>query len=245
MNKKPVLLIVAIGLMAVAVAALYHFKTHQRLGAPAIKAAPTGDNVVMKIELPEKVLDFWSTNVPESEVVTNTLPKDTSYAQRVYTNGESMFPVQANIILMGKDRTSIHKPEYCLQGQGIQVTSKENVSIPIPGVPSYELKVAKWALSKQGRTDAGQIVELHGFYVFWYVAEGEVTSSHWERMSWLARDLLTKGVLQRWAYVSYFTWCFPGEEDAAFERVKRLITESVPQFQLPPKSIQSDAIAKQ
>jgi hypothetical protein len=41
--------------------------------------------------------------------------------------------------------------------------------------------------------------------------------------------------LQRWAYVSYFAVYEPGQEDAAFERVKKLIMASVPEFQLAPK----------
>ena len=42
------------------------------------------------------------------------------------------------------------------------------------------------------------------------------------------------GVLQRWAYISYFTVCAPGEEDATFERMEKLIAASVPEYQLPP-----------
>jgi hypothetical protein len=53
-------------------------------------------------------------------------------------------------------------------------------------------------------------------------------------MWWLARDLLRTGVLQRWAYVSYFSFCAPGQEDAAFERMSKLIAASVPEYQLPP-----------
>jgi hypothetical protein len=245
MNKKSILLITTIALIALTAIALNHFQKHQRLGTPAIKATPLPGSVVMKIDLPETVLDFWSTNVAESEVVTNTLPKDTSYAQRIYTNAQSIFPIQANIILMGKDRTSIHKPEYCLQGQGFLVTSKSNVSIPIAGVPPYQLNVAKWALTQLVKNGAGQTVELHGFYVFWYAAENEVTTSFWQRTGWLARDLLTKGVLQRWAYISYFTACAPGQEDATFERVQKLIAASVPEFQLPPQSAAPGTVAGQ
>jgi hypothetical protein len=40
--------------------------------------------------------------------------------------------------------------------------------------------------------------------------------------------------LQRWAYVSYFSICTPGQEDAAFERMNKLIAASVPEYQLPP-----------
>ena len=42
------------------------------------------------------------------------------------------------------------------------------------------------------------------------------------------------GVLQRWAYVSYFSVCEPGQEDATFARMEKLIAASVPAFQLPP-----------
>jgi hypothetical protein len=45
---------------------------------------------------------------------------------------------------------------------------------------------------------------------------------------------LRTGVLQRWAYLSYFAVCAPGQEDAAFERMKNLIVHSVPEYQLPP-----------
>jgi len=46
-----------------------------------------------------------------------------------------------------------------------------------------------------------------------------------------ARTMLGKGVLERWAYVSYFTACLPGQEEATFERLERFIRASVPEFQ--------------
>jgi hypothetical protein len=245
MNKKSVLLTTAIALTALTAVALNHFQKHQRLGTPAIKATPISGSVVMKIDLPEQVLDFGSINLEESAVVTNTLPKDTSYAQRIYTNAQSFFPIQANIILMGKDRTSIHKPEYCLQGQGILVTSKQNVSIVIAGEPPYDLTVAKWSLSKSVKDDAGRTVELHGFYVFWYAAESKETTDFWHLWGSLMWNMVTKGTLQRWSYISYFTWCVPGQEDATFERVSKLIAASVPEFQYPPRPENSTALAKQ
>ena len=75
---------------------------------------------------------------------------------------------------------------------------------------------------------------MRGLYVFWFVARNEETTSHWQRVWWLTRDLLTTGMLQRWAYISYFAICEPGQEDAAFERVNKLIAASVPKFQLAP-----------
>jgi hypothetical protein len=53
-------------------------------------------------------------------------------------------------------------------------------------------------------------------------------------MKQFALHLLRTGVLQRWAYVSYFSACEPGQEDATFARMEKLIAASVPEFQLPP-----------
>jgi len=67
---------------------------------------------MMRVELPERVLEFTSTNMPEPEVVLGYLPKDTSYASRRYVAATRMGDV--TVILMGADRTSIHRPDYCL-----------------------------------------------------------------------------------------------------------------------------------
>ena len=53
-------------------------------------------------------------------------------------------------------------------------------------------------------------------------------------MWWMARDLICTGVLQRWAYISYFALCPPGEEEATFEQMKALIARSMPEFQPAP-----------
>jgi hypothetical protein len=61
-----------------------------------------------------------------------------------------------------------------------------------------------------------------------------MTSEHAERMWWMARDLITRGELQRWAYVITFSVCPPGATAATYERMERFLKASVPQFQLVP-----------
>ena len=70
-----------------------------------------------------------------------------------------------------------------------------------------------------------------GVFVYWFVADGELTAQHRQRMWWMARDLLTRGVLQRWAYVSCFSACPPGQEEATYARMREWIAAAVPQFQ--------------
>jgi hypothetical protein len=57
-------------------------------------------------------------------------------------------------------------------------------------------------------------------------------------MLWMARDVLLTGILDRWAYISFFSYGAPGQEDALFERMKKLIAISAPEFQLVPREKQ-------
>ncbi|MGH7952816.1 MAG: exosortase-associated EpsI family protein [Limisphaerales bacterium] len=236
-NQKWIVFSVALALIAGTVGAIAWLKTHQTLGKPGIRAEPIPGSVRMKINLPARVLDFTSTNVPEPEVVLGYLPHDTSYVERLYS-APNDFQVTGTIVLMGADRTSIHKPDYCLPGQGWTIKKREVVNIPVSdsgsGAPGYQLPVAKWTIGNMLQTPDGKKVAASGLYVFWFVADGEQTPSNYKRMWWLGRDLLTTGVLQRWAYISYFAICAPGKEDAAFARMKKLIAASVPEFQLNP-----------
>jgi Protein of unknown function (DUF3485) len=231
-HQKWLIVFVVLILIAGAGGALTWLRKNQTLGQPGIIAQPISGSVKMNFDLPAGVLDFISTNEPEDKTVINILPQDTSFAQRRYIAPDG-FWVNANIVLMGADRTSIHKPEFCLPGQGWKIDSKTKVNLSISSPRPYQLPVMKWIISKTVQTPDGRKVKVSGLYVFWFVAHNEETTSHWQRIWWMTRDLLTTGVLQRWAYVSYFAVCLPGQEDAAFERMKELIAASVPEFQLP------------
>ncbi|HYG22782.1 MAG TPA: hypothetical protein VEH04_08375 [Verrucomicrobiae bacterium] len=238
---KIVVGILVVGLIATAGFSLNWLKTQQRLGTPGVVAKPTDHPVIMEIAFPSDLPGFTSSNLPQSEVVLGYLPKDTSYAQRVYW-AEDGFAVTANIILQGTDRSSIHKADYCLAGQGFQTVKKETVMVTIPGPVPYEMPIAKWTIKGSLPGSDGQKREVYGVYSFWFVADGEQTVDNTQRILWFYRDLLTRRVLQRWAYVSYQAFCHPGQEDLVFDRMKELIVASVPQFQVPLAS-QGSALA--
>src|SRR5271170_7622431 len=158
--------LILIGGMACGLAWL---RANQRLGRPGIKFAPIPGSVALKIELPEKVLDFASTNITEPEVVLDYLPKDTSYAERLYIAPDG-FQVQGTIVLMGADRTSIHNADYCLGGQGFTGKEKFTDQISVAAPQAYQLPVARWNISGVFPQPDGQRAELHGVYIFWFVA---------------------------------------------------------------------------
>ncbi|MGA9453755.1 MAG: exosortase-associated EpsI family protein, partial [Verrucomicrobiia bacterium] len=234
-NQKWLILFALLVLMAGTAGALTWLKANLRLGQPGILFVPIPGKVAVKIDLPAQVLDFTSTNLPESDEVLGYLPRDTSFVERCYTSPDNSPAIYATIVLMGADRTSIHRPEYCLAGQGFSYDEKKVAEIPVGGPQPYQLPVARWEVSRLVQQPDGQKVKISGVYVFWFVADNEQTTGIVQFQSYLVRDLLLKGVLQRWAYISYFSACLPGQEEATFARMKRLIAASVPEFQLPPK----------
>jgi hypothetical protein len=232
-HQKWLIFFITLTLMAGMVGALMQVRAKQKLGVPGIKGTPIPGSVMLKIDLPEHVLDFASSNVPEPEVVLGYLPQDTSYTGRFYQAPDG-FWVNATIVLMGADRTSIHRPDYCLPGQGWTIDAKAAVSIPVGGEHPYELQALKWTIHNSFQTPDGQKQDVSGAYVFWFVADNEQTANYVQFQYYLLRDLLFTGRLQRWAYISYFSVCAPGQEEATFERMKKLIAASVPEYQTPP-----------
>ena len=231
-SQQWLFLTVALVLIAGTAGALTWLRTNQKLSPPGVKGTSIPGEIQMNIALPEHVLDFTSTNIPEPDVAIGYFPKDTSYVERRYT-GPSGIHIQSTIVMMGADRSSIHRPEYCLPGQGWVIDKKEIATIPINDNPPYDLQAARWNLSASIQGPDGQKENAAGIYVFWYVAKNDETPNHDKMLEHLTMNLFRTGDLQRWAYISYFVPCLPGQEDAAFAETKRLIAAQVPQFELP------------
>jgi hypothetical protein len=239
MNKqKWIILIAALGLIGGAACLLTRLQSKQRLGRPAVKTAPIAGSVRLQVVLPEQVPDFSSEAVETDPTTLAWLPQDTSFGQRRYRAADG-FGAAVSVVLMGRDRTSLHKTEFCVEGQGWRIdrNASSEVRIHMDRPYAYELPVMKFVTDKE-LSDHGQTMSVRGIYVFWFVADNdEYTAQYWQRMWWMARDLFRTGVLQRWAMISYFTACAPGQEAAAFERLKKLISASAPEFQLVPRPV--------
>src|ERR1700760_1762568 len=103
--------------------------------------------------------------------------------QRRYISAESNM-VLMNIVLMGTDRTSIHKPQFCLTGSGWNIDAIEStpdvlrIEDPVP----YDLSVMKLIANREMVNKAGEAMKLRGIYVYWFVADNDLTASHGARM---------------------------------------------------------------
>jgi len=206
----------------------------QRLGRPGVKTAAIPDSVRLDIPLPERILDFPSTNTAPDAITLQMLPTDTSFGGRVYFKPGGI-PYFASVVLMGTDRTSIHKAEYCLQGQGLRIDLATRDTVRLARPVGYDLPIIK-ILATDTQSVAGTNVTKKCVYVYWYVADGAISNdrSGFGRMWSMSKNLLLTGVLQRWAYVRFYAFCDPGQEDATYETIKHFIAASVPEFQTTP-----------
>ncbi len=239
MNRQAALLtLVALLFIGGAAGSLRWLKSRVRMGQPGVRVvkAPifSDDGRIAasnSVHLPSDIPGFRSQQDPIPELELTFLPPDTTFGRRTYMTSDGLAPVSASVVLMGSDRTSIHRPEYCMTGVGWQILSQSMRSIPVRGGSYPELQVQRFDMTREFEMPNGRRIRRNGVYVFWFIADGMRTPDHSERQWRGIREVLVRGVNPRWAYVSFFTSCEPGAEDAAFQRVAGVIGAAVPSIE--------------
>lgn len=236
MNRQQIIsFLTVLVLIGATAGVLAHAKASQKLGAPGVKTGPLAGSRNLEVLLPPELPGYKSEARPQSDIVVNMLPQDTSYGQRIYTADDG-FQTLANVVLMGSSRGSIHKPQICLTAQGWAINDAasrvDQVQLKKPF--AYDLPVMHLVASRPVDVN-GQKATEQGVFVYWFVDADRYTPLHAQRMLWMAQDVLLKGELDRWAYITFFSVCAPGQEAATFEHMKKLIAAAVPEFQLVPR----------
>jgi exosortase len=218
-------------------AALGHVHSAMHIGPPGVRVGAgeirneTGAVVrTNAVLLPEFVADYVSHPVPVSDTDLAYLPADTTFGRRSYVRADQSFGAVTQVVLMGSDRTSIHRPEYCLTGAGWTVEKSSPCTIPL----------------KDGKTLQATRLDLRrppgdpsmppdsAVYVYWYVAGG-LRAQDMVRCQWsMIRSLILKSEMQRWAYVSFLAMGAPGAEDDTFSGLSRLVAAALPGIEAGP-----------
>jgi hypothetical protein len=233
-RQKIFIVILVLALLGGTGAILSRLKGLQKLGPPGVKTSLISGSQKLQVDLPESVSGYESKLVEMDPIVVKALPKDTSFGQRVYQSSDG-FQTMVNVVLMGADRTSIHKPQICLTAQGWVIDQSDALTLPMTRPRAYDLPLMKLTATKQIVAD-GKTLTARGVYVYWFVDGEQLTASHWQRFWLMGENLLRTGELQRWAYITFFSVCAPGQEEATFVRMKTLIAATVPEFQLVPRA---------
>jgi len=232
------ILLAVLAMIAACAAILCHIEKTRHLGAPALvmtrgEVRDEDGHLVSTntVALPEGILNFDSQPMPVTRVELDMLPRDTVFARRLY-QAEDGFSLMLSVVMMGTDRSSIHRPRWCLDGQGYRIVESVNLAIALEGERRIRLPVRRLIAEKEVLQPDGSKRMERAIYLYWYVAKGYVTSNDSDRMWWLAKELVTKGTLQRWAYVAVLGVCHPGEEEQTYERLCKVISASTPRYHI-------------
>jgi len=233
----------ALGMMAATAGWLKEFRGRHLLGPPGVKVGPVSiyDEerrlaATQSVVLPTYVPGFLTKAGVVSDTELSSLPKDTTFGRRLYWVPGGGFAAQLTVVLMGTDHTSIHQPQYCLYARDWSVTNTERISLHMERPFTYDIPAIKLTATHQ-TPKSGQVAE--GLYVYWFVSGDKITAEEGSRLWSMWKTMLQKGQMERWAYVSYFVTCLPGEEQATFERLEKLIRATAPEFQLVPRETAS------
>ena len=136
-----------------------------------------------------------------SKIEVDLLPPDTEGVKERYRTAEGR-NLMVSVVLSGRERASIHRPEVCLDGQGNKITSSRVVEIPVVGRAPLKVKILELEHKAAAIGTEGQAVSFKSYYAYWFVGYGRETPNHWQRMAWMATDRIFHNVAHRWAYIA-------------------------------------------
>jgi len=205
---------------------LRHLSVTRPVGMAGVALDASGEN---PIELPAFIGTEWIGRRTEVTPIERAiLPADTGFSRRTYVSlANRSHAVFLSIVLSGRDRTSIHRPEICLIGQGWTLSP----------LGQHEFRFPNSVDGPLGATLLrGELVEprthrkVSALMAYWFVNADAVVATHWQRFWRDAWNRVRHGRADRWAYVLVQADADDGE-DAALSRMETVLGETVPLFQ--------------
>jgi EpsI family protein len=189
-------------------------------------------NGVDPVALPAMIgVDWAGQAAAVTAVEREVLPVDTGFSRRMYVSlRDRTQHVFLSIVLSGRDRTSIHRPEICLVGQGwtIRGAARRSFRVP-PAAGGGELPVTLLRIDRETAGPAGGAVTVPALLAYWFVGADRAVASHWERQLHTSLDRLRHFQAHRWAYVVVQTHALDGEA-AALARMQEVLDGTLPAF---------------
>jgi EpsI family protein len=198
------------------------------------------------LDLPENLGQWTGTPQEIGQGEKEELAADTTFARKVYSNafGDRIL---VSIVLAGEDPdNSMHRPERCLPAQGWTILDSKTLAIPASQLPDKQLSMTRLHGEQKIRDDKGDIRTIYNLNYYWFVGYRELTPSAIHRALIDIRDRVTKGVNQRWAYVTVASIITEGitkygrSEKVTDQMLQSFITELSPKITKAPLAAQSE-----
>jgi hypothetical protein len=198
----------------------------------AMEPEPAGGMWTNRPWLPHHVDEWTGEPDPITERELEVLPRDTQFARMRYMREGSRFGLVNSVVLSGTSRGSIHRAEYCMQGQGWSST-QERWEVALSDGSTLPVTVLDMSKAVEVR---GRALPQRAVYAYWFVGSHGLTADHVRRAWMNTVGRLRTGKNQRWAYV-IVACVFPDDRDPrtvgeAREEVRAFISRSAPKYVL-------------
>ncbi len=221
-----------VGLAALAVMfAAHQLEAIQLNPRTGIRLASGGLNPV---PLPDYLGTEWEGQPADITAIERTvLPPDTGFSRKNYVSLRNLNErVLVSIVLSGRDRTSIHRPEICLVGQGWTIADRTAHEFSRPDDPAARVPATVLRIEREFTTPRGEKVKVPALFAYWFVGADRIVASNPARVFYASFDRLRHLQAHRWAYVVVQTLAGDGEA-AALARMQAVLNGTLPVFQEP------------
>ena len=199
-------------LLVVGLAALGTISLIERLeglGRLAEAGVPLAADGLNPAPLPKFIGTAWiGQETPVTAIEREMLPPDTGYARKLYVSLDNRrHQVFVSVVLSGQDRTSIHRPELCLVGQGWSIEGRIETAFGST-VPAALLQ-----LNREVVGAGGDRTPVPALFAYWFVGRDRVVTTTVERL-WRTAVNRLRLRPDRWAYVVVQTAVLPEETES-------------------------------
>ena len=166
-----------------------------------VPPANEGDEVGVIMNQPATVGDLVSFDEPVSQAERTILPPDTTFCKKSYgTYNDRLNRIYSSIVLSGREKRSLHRPERCLPGQGWSLLGSKIIHVPLKS--GHSLAVTQLLLSRPIPLTNGTTRIMQAYCLYWYVGRNVSTPYSAVRVLLTNWDLIFHRKNQRWAYIS-------------------------------------------
>ena len=147
------------------------------------------------------------------------LPEDTRMLKRLYQDSNQSWT--ASVVVSGRNRVSIHRPEMCLPGHGYEIISKTPHTLVLEN--NKKLNVIVYKLTKPSTGDVG--------FVNFLASDNMQTSSHLKRICYDIWERSFHNRIHRWSMFTFVSSA-PLDNEESLASLQRMLSSWLPQVYL-------------
>lgn len=215
-------------------------------GLGAVHLLPHAGDIAdsaITLDMPESSGDWQFRPIPPSEEEVATLAKDTKFSKAICLSprpGEFNLDglaipdrVDLSIVLSGHDlNNSIHRPERCMPAQGHNITDSRPITLKLKNGRELTVRRLRSIQSIATNEAKTEFTRFDCVTYYFFVGHDRITHDHVKRTLLDMQYRLTRGVDQRWAYISASMWHGkvpwidePVPEEEADEKLRQFLTD--------------------